>query len=504
MSCNEFQDVSVGGGGVNALQVQLDFFKFAEDAGATDAYAINLVPPVLAYVKGANYYFKANTANTGPATLAVNGLAPIPLKKNFNAALVTGDILAGMYVQVEYDGTNFQLMSPTVAAVPVTAHSSLTNLDYSTALHTGFASQVAVQNASFIYAEDAGGSDAYAIILVPAIAAYATGQIFGFKANTANTGACTLDVNGKGPIAIKKQFNADLETGDILAGQRVLVIYDGTNFQMLSPVASALDAADIGVSVEAYNANILVSGNIGVTVAGVSAIQNASYIYAADTGIADALVITLSPVPAGYVTGMKVLVKVAITNTGAATLNVNALGPIAIKKNYNQALVAGDIVANMLIALEYDGTNFQLLSPTVNLLKTGDIGSSVQAYDSTTTKNAAVQTLTNKRITLRVQSEISNATPTPDIDSYDDYQLTALAAPATFAIPAGTPTNHQKLLIRIKDDGTARAIDFNAIYRFSTDLAKPTTTVLGKTLYLGFIYNSADTKWDNIAQLNNF
>jgi hypothetical protein len=114
------------------------------------------------------------------------------------------------------------------------------------------------------------------------------------------------------------------------------------------------------------------------------------------------------------------------------------------------------------------------------------------------------QTLTTKRITKRVTTEASSATPTPNADTSDMYTITALGAGATFGVPSGTPTSGQPLVIRIKDDGTARALDFNAIYRFSSDLAKPTTTVISKTMYLGFIYNAADTKWDCVAKLDNF
>ena len=117
---------------------------------------------------------------------------------------------------------------------------------------------------------------------------------------------------------------------------------------------------------------------------------------------------------------------------------------------------------------------------------------------------AATQTFTNKRITKRVGTEASSATSTPTADSVDMWTVTALAAADVIAAPTGTPTDGQTLLMRIKDNGTARALSFNAIYRFSSDLAAPTTTVLGKTLYLGFIYNSADSKWDCIAKLDNF
>jgi hypothetical protein len=99
------------------------------------------------------------------------------------------------------------------------------------------------QNGSTIYAADSVGSDSYAITLTPAVTAYAAGQVFNFRAGTANTGACTLAVNGLSAITIKKALNVDLATGDILANQIVTVVYDGTNFQMLSPVSNGLTAA---------------------------------------------------------------------------------------------------------------------------------------------------------------------------------------------------------------------------------------------------------------------
>lgn len=104
----------------------------------------------------------------------------------------------------------------------------------------------------------------------------------------------------------------------------------------------------------------------------------------------------------------------------------------------------------------------------------------------------------------RVTSEASNATPTPNADTTDIHIITALAAGATFGAPTGTPTQGQQLIIRIKDNGTARTLAWNAIYRASSDLALPTTTVINQTLYCGFIYNSTDTKWDLLALLNNF
>lgn len=117
--------------------------------------------------------------------------------------------------------------------------------------------------------------------------------------------------------------------------------------------------------------------------------------------------------------------------------------------------------------------------------------------------NTNTATLTNKRVTPRVNTETSSATSTPTGDSSDAWTITALAAADAIAAPTGTPTDMQSLIIRIKDDGNARALTFNAIYR-AGDIALPTTTVAGKTMYLGFRYNAADTKWDFLGSVGNF
>ncbi len=87
---------------------------FAEDAGVTDDYAITLDIPILAYEEGQIFTFKANTANTGAATLNVSGLGPIDIKKNVTEDVVDGDIIEDQIVLVQYDTNgNFQLLSKT-------------------------------------------------------------------------------------------------------------------------------------------------------------------------------------------------------------------------------------------------------------------------------------------------------------------------------------------------------------------------------------------------------
>lgn len=102
-----------------------------------------------------------------------------------------------------------------------------------------------------------------------------------------------------------------------------------------------------------------------------------------------------------------------------------------------------------------------------------------------------------------VNTITSSATPTPNCNNTDMFTVTALAEAAAFAAPIGTPKNGQKLMIRIEDNGTARVLSWNAAYRAGTDVALPLTTVLGKVLYCGFIWNSVDSKWDLMAVTGN-
>ena len=161
--------------------------------------------------------------------------------------------------------------------------------------NTAGASKGGVQNAIYTYAADAEASDAYAITLTPAPAAYAEGQSFAFKANTANTGASSLNVNGLGAKTLKKNHDMDTATGDIESGSIVEVVYDGTNFQIVS--ISALESVTTAaMRLEIYETGIIKEGegvaslNADITKIDITAatyyIQGVYYTYAGVTGLA--------------------------------------------------------------------------------------------------------------------------------------------------------------------------------------------------------------------------
>lgn len=96
-----------------------------------------------------------------------------------------------------------------------------------------------------------------------------------------------------------------------------------------------------------------------------------------------------------------------------------------------------------------------------------------------------------------IQSVTSSATVTPTF-SDDQVNITAQAAGLTLANPTGTAVDGWGLSIRIKDNGTTRTISYGTQYR-ALGITLPAATAPNKTLYLGLIFNLADTKWDVVA-----
>jgi hypothetical protein len=92
------------------------------------------------------------------------------------------------------------------------------------------------------------------------------------------------------------------------------------------------------------------------------------------------------------------------------------------------------------------------------------------------------------------QSVVSSATVTANA-SNDIVVITAQAVGLTLANPTGVWVQGQALMIRIKDNGSARTIAYDTKFR-AIGVTLPTTTTASKTTYLGVIYNATDDKFD--------
>lgn len=108
-----------------------------------------------------------------------------------------------------------------------------------------------------------------------------------------------------------------------------------------------------------------------------------------------------------------------------------------------------------------------------------------------------------KAIAKRVASTTSSATPRINVLTTDIFELTAQAATGAFQLPTGTARDGAGLIVQIKDNGTARALSWDAGTGGFTagGIALPTTTVTSKIHHIGFLYVTANSlnKWMCVA-----
>lgn len=232
----------------------------------------------------------------------------------------------------------------------------------------------------------------------------------------------------------------------------------GADFDAVSvAIATKYDSTDLGVTLQAYDADL-------TTWAGVTP----------GTGVATALAVNVGTAGSPVINGG------ALGTPSSGTLtNCTGLPPAG----------GGTGVANNA-AMTVTGSGNYAYTRTLT-------GATNVTFPTTGTIStlAGTETLTNKRVTARVGSTTSSATPTINTDNVDIYKLTAQAADITSFTTnlSGTPQDGDVLIIEIT--GTAaRAITWGASFEAST-VALPTTTVTTAMLTVGFIWNTATTKW---------
>lgn len=186
-----------------------------------------------------------------------------------------------------------------------------------------------------------------------------------------------------------------------------------------------------------------------------------------------------------------------VTSSGSLTLG-GALSGVSLTTQVSGTLPVGN-----------GGTGATTLTGVV-------IGNGTSAFTTVTAPSGAIvgttdtQTLTNKRYTPRVSSTASITSPLAwNSDDFDQYAATAQSTAFTISADAGTPTDGQKSIFRILDNGTPRVITFTGGASKAFRPVGVTLTVSGsnftytttanKTVYFGCIYNSAASRWDIIA-----
>ena len=164
--------------------------------------------------------------------------------------------------------------------------------------------------------------------------------------------------------------------------------------------------------------------------------------------------------------------------------------------DYTQKIyVDNAISSNRKVDTSYIFRNATLDSTCMITVINGNSYRSCAKDSLPTVSSTSTTTFTNKRITARVDSTTSSATPTINTDNVDTYKLTAQAADITSFTTnlSGTPTDDQILHIVIIGTAT-RAITWGSKFEAST-VALPTTTVGTDRLDVYFIWNTNTSKW---------
>lgn len=107
-----------GDAGVSANADRTNATAFAQAQG-TNALTLALTPTLTAYAPGLRVIMVPTAVNSGDATVDIDGLGPVPVRKNVNMALDSADLHPGVPVTMVYDGATFQLVNQTYPGCPV-------------------------------------------------------------------------------------------------------------------------------------------------------------------------------------------------------------------------------------------------------------------------------------------------------------------------------------------------------------------------------------------------
>jgi hypothetical protein len=143
----------------------------------------------------------------------------------FNA--LTADLATGLSTAITKDGQT-----------TITANIPMANYKF-TGLGTGSAAGDSanlsqVQSTAVKLLASVSGADTITAVGSPNVAAYVAGQMFYFVAAGANTGAVTINIDSLGAKSITRDGTTALAAGDIQSGEVCVIVYDGTQFQLVN------------------------------------------------------------------------------------------------------------------------------------------------------------------------------------------------------------------------------------------------------------------------------
>lgn len=142
----------------------------------------------------------------------------------FNA--LTNDLASGLSTAITKDGQT----TPT-NNIPMGGF-KITNLG--AGINATDAAQLGQVQAGTLNFINVTGTNTLTGTMIPTLLSYQTGNMFSFIVQNTNTSTVTLNIDGLGAKAILRNATDPIQAGDLTAGNVVVVIYDGTEFQLIS------------------------------------------------------------------------------------------------------------------------------------------------------------------------------------------------------------------------------------------------------------------------------
>jgi hypothetical protein len=143
---------------------------------------------------------------------------------SFNA--LTADLASGLSTAITKDGQTTPINNIPMGGFRVTGLGAGVN-------STDAAQLGQVQGGTLDYIT-VTGTNTLTGTLTPTLMGYQTGNMFSFVVAATNTSTVTLNVDGQGAKAVLRNATEALQAGDLVIGNVVVVIYDGTQFQLIS------------------------------------------------------------------------------------------------------------------------------------------------------------------------------------------------------------------------------------------------------------------------------
>lgn len=208
--------------------------------------------------------------------------------------------------------------------------------------------------------------------------------------------------------------------------------------------------------------------------------------FATTTGTASSYIVTLNPIPTNLVEGFGVVIKPHVNNADNPTININGLGSKPILKSNGSAITSGNLKANSIYTLRYNGSAFILQGEggegTVKSVQRGKIN-----------VTTPVVTVTINPVDLtKTVPKISFSAGTNDDRTQRFYTSAEITNSTTLTLRSGTALAHPNALVywEIVEFNNVKSLQSGTIDMYYTEATQTINEVNMSKSVLFFSYTT--------------